>query len=258
MLQIGAAMCLPYRTCRECMKTTDIRVLALIRHGQYEQPPGVPSAHLPYALTREGQASAQQAAAGILAFAGERGLEIDAVIDCSRMRRAWETAEALARALASQTGRGFSCSEFEALAERSVGAAANLTVAAIEAILHADPRFSAAPAGWQRDAAYRLPFQGAESLADAGARVAAHLRHWARAASEASLKLMVGHGGAFRHAASALGALEPAQVSELSMAHCAPIYFEYRLASSGSPQLVQVGGRWQPRSASGAEGCAPD
>jgi 2,3-bisphosphoglycerate-dependent phosphoglycerate mutase len=168
------------------------------------------------------------------------------------MRRAWETAQALASSLGSQTGRSFSCSEFEALAERSVGAVANLTVAAIEAILREDPRFSAAPPGWKRDSAYRLPFQGAESLADAGARVAAHLLGWGQTAPEATLKLIVGHGGAFRHAASALGALAPERVSELSMDYCAPIYFEYRLASSGSAQLVQVGGSWQPRSSSSA------
>ncbi|HVZ35862.1 MAG TPA: histidine phosphatase family protein, partial [Polyangiaceae bacterium] len=121
-----------------------------------------------------------------------------------------------------------------------------------------DPRFSAAPAGWKRDSAYRLPFQGAESLADAGARVAAHLRAWGRAAPEATLKLMVGHGGAFRHAASALGALAPERVSQLSMDYCAPIYFECRLASSGSAQLVQVGGSWRPRSSGSAASRALD
>jgi broad specificity phosphatase PhoE len=241
------------------MENTAKRVLALIRHGAYAQPPGVPSAHLPYALTAEGRAQAAEAALGIARFAESEGLELDEVIDCSHMRRAWETADVIGAALASRTGQRFVCREFDALAERGVGAAANLSVDAIEALLRDDPRFDVPPRGWKRDAQYRLPFQGAESLAEAGERVARHLAACGRALpGRSSLKLVVGHGGAFRHAASALGALAPEQVSELSLQYCAPIYFEYQSGSPGLGRLVHKAGNWTPRSERTASSVALD
>jgi broad specificity phosphatase PhoE len=241
------------------METAGKRVLALIRHGAYAQPPGVPSAHLPYALTADGRAQAGEAALAILAFADAEGLELDEVIDCSRMRRAWETSNLIGAALTARTGRRFGCREFDALAERSVGAAANLSVDAIESLLRDDPRYELPARGWKRDPEYRLPFQGAESLAEAGERVARHLGACAASPSgQRTLKLIVGHGGAFRHAASSLGALSPEQASELSMQYCTPIYFEYQRDSSGLGRLVHKAGSWTPRSERSASSVALD
>lgn len=237
----------------EHMENAGKRVLALIRHGAYAQPPGVPSAHLPYALTVEGRVQAAEAALRIAAWAEAEGLEVDDVIDCSRMLRAWETATLIGAALTARTGQRFVCHEFESLAERSVGAAANLSVDAIEALLRDDPRYELPARGWKRDAEYCLPFQGAESLAQAGERVARHLAACGRGRAERcqpgrdSLKLVVGHGGAFRHAASSLGALSPEQVADLSMQYCDPIYFEYQSANSGLGRLVHKAGSWVDR-----------
>lgn len=230
------------------------RVLALIRHGEYAQPAGVPSAHLPYGLTVSGREQAGNAAGAVLDFAGRSGLQLHPIIDCSRLRRAWETATLLARGLTEQTGRQFSCQEFDDLAERSVGAAANLSVEAIEAILREDPRYSQPASGWKRDPDYRLPFQGCETLAEAGARVARHLTRTAATLDMETpvLKLLVGHGGAFRHAACELGILSPTQVASLSMGYGIPLYFEVERLQDGADRFVHIAGDWRRRSSGGA------
>lgn len=73
-------------------------VAALIRHGAYEQPADVPSAHLSHPLTAEGEAQAA-AHAPVLAFAEAQGLEVASVIDSSNLLRGWQTASLLAAAL---------------------------------------------------------------------------------------------------------------------------------------------------------------
>ena len=242
------------------------RVLALIRHGEYAQPEGVPSAHLPYGLTLKGQGQARDAAARVLEFARLQGLQLEPEIDCSSLRRAWETARLLGGALQDGNGLAFECREFDQLAERSLGALANLSVAAIEAILRDDPRHAAPPPGWKRDTDYRLPHQGCESLAQAGKRVARHLRSRAAelgANGSSRLKLVVGHGGAFRHAAAELGVLSRTDVARLSMDYCIPIYLEALplealpleapslealdgAATDASERFVHIAGDWRP------------
>jgi 2,3-bisphosphoglycerate-dependent phosphoglycerate mutase len=78
--------------------------------------------------------------------------------------------------LEASTGRAFTCCEFPELAERCLGALANLSVDAILAIVSGDPRFAPPPPNWKRNSDYRLPLLGCESLTEAGARVARHLR----------------------------------------------------------------------------------
>jgi broad specificity phosphatase PhoE len=229
------------------MASTIRRVLALLRHGEYAQPPGMPSAHLPYALTEQGRARALAAARALLDYAQSQSLSIDSAIDCSRMRRAWETAQGISLELNELTGLEFCPREVEALAERGLGAAANLTTEAIEAILADDPRFAVPGPGWKRDSAYRLPFQGAESLDEAGARVARHLLDCARDGAGRSLKVLVGHGGAFRHAAQRLGILAREQLASLTMQHALPIYLEAHAEEGGMVRLVQIGGQWPRR-----------
>jgi 2,3-bisphosphoglycerate-dependent phosphoglycerate mutase len=234
------------------------RLLAWIRHGEYAQPPGVPSAHLPHGLTSRGREQARGAGRAVWQYASEHGLKLDPVIDCSRMLRAWETASLLAEELFRLGGPVLQVEEFADLAERSLGAAANLTVEEIEAVLAADPRFRSPAPGWKRDPHYILPLQGAESLAQAGERVARHvIARLPAGASGASLKLFVGHGGAFRHAARLLGSLSVDDVQSLSMHNGAPIYFEHQLAESQTPdapgaclsdRLVRVAGEWRQRS----------
>lgn len=241
------------------------RVLAWIRHGEYAQPPGVPSAHLPHGLTPRGRDQAREAARVVWQHARQHGLELDPVVDCSRLRRAWETADVMARELESLGSSKLVVREFDALMERSLGAAANLTLEQIEDVLAADARFERPQPGWKRDAHYTLPLPGAESLARAGERVARHVRARMRAldgdaaaslstpsSSKPTLVLFVGHGGAFRHAASELGVLSPADVQRSSMQHGAPIFFEYHAGREGDAsgeRWLRVAGDWRERGA---------
>ena len=75
------------------------QVAALVRHGVYDQPRGVPSAHLPHPLTDEGQVLARAAGDELQAMAAEARLSIDPVVDASQLLRAWQTARGLATRL---------------------------------------------------------------------------------------------------------------------------------------------------------------
>ena len=220
---------------------------ALIRHGDYAQLPETPSAHQPFPLNDAGEQHAREAAALIRNACNRHGWQPESCIDSSRMLRAWQTARIIADELRDLLPAGFTVASFDALAERCVGAAANLSVTQIEDIIHRDPRFPDLPAGWKSDSHYRLPLQGAESLAEAGARVAAHLRQRidspVAAAEKARLKLFVGHGAAMRHAAWHLGVLEFEQVAQLSMYHGRPVFIEC-LPGGG---WCHAGGEWKVR-----------
>jgi 2,3-bisphosphoglycerate-dependent phosphoglycerate mutase len=169
------------------------------------------------------------------------------------MLRAWQTARIIAFELADLVPSGFTVSSFDALAERCVGSAANLSVAQIQDIIHRDPRFSDLPDGWKSDSYFRLPLQGAESLVEAGERVAAHLRQGLSGlpvtADVARLKLFIGHGAAMRHAAWHLGVLEFQQVAQLSMYHGRPVCIECRADGS----WCHAGGEWKIRAQHSAE-----
>lgn len=229
------------------------RVLALVRHAEFHRPMDVPSAHLPYGLTALGASQATRAASVLLQFAREQELALDGVIDCSTLRRAWETARCLALELGSLTGVEHAVHEFAELAERSLGAAANLRRGEIEAVVGADPRFEVPPTGWQRDPTYRLPLPGAESLDEAGARVARHIELRTREPSATpTLKIIVGHGAAFRHAACHLGVLERGRAAHVTLEHAAPIYLERRSSSGAAARMTHIAGHWRERVPEGA------
>lgn len=215
----------------------------LMRHADYEQPQGVPSAWLPHPLTERGFEQARRVAPDLLEFCASQGRELDHRIDSSALLRAWQTATEIARGL----GAGYRVVETAELAERGVGAAANLSVAEIEAVLAKDPRFEVPAPGWKSSGDYRLPLLGAESLRDAGLRVASYVQ---RSCAEmqasgrgARVRLFVGHGAAIRWAAVALGALEETRVPGLSMHHCGWVALQRRGAS-----WSQIGGAWKLRS----------
>jgi 2,3-bisphosphoglycerate-dependent phosphoglycerate mutase len=179
------------------------------------------------------------------AYAQKFELEIELVIDSSRQLRAWQTATLIAELL----GTSFRVEEFPDLAERSVGAVANLTVAEIEALFVADPRYSVPPAGWKSDSHYRLPFQDAESLLDAGSRVAGHIeRRYQQLPAKGMLKVIVGHGASIRHACVRLGVLDFEDVAKVSMHHARPVYI-----CCQSDGWQRVGGEWKKRSSGGDE-----
>lgn len=221
-------------------------IAALVRHGDYHQSPETPSAHQPWPLTSEGEARARAGAQDLHEMIVRNGWNLVPAFDSSRMLRAWQTAMIFADRLAVLTSTTPHVESYDELAERGVGCLANLTTAQIEAILHMDPRVPDPPADWKADSHYRLPLQGAESLLEAGARVAAHLSQSMAAMPPGDhdrVKIYVGHGAAFRHAAYHLGVLAVEQLRQLSMFHCRPVMLEY--LPDGSWRHVD--GEWKVR-----------
>jgi len=219
------------------------RIAVFLRHGDYHQRPDTPSAHQPFALNPVGVAQARGAALLIAAMAKANGWAIHPVLHASNLLRAWQTADLIREGL----GQIERVEGFDALAERGLGSAANLTVAEIEAVLHDDPRYDSPPRGWKSDSHYRVPLQGAESLMDAGVRVAAHVRT-ALAAMRGGGDVMgvfVGHGAAFRHAAHVLGAMEFDDLGAHSMFHATPVALEDR----GEQPWRLAAGAWKVRAA---------
>ena len=80
-------------------QTTQTRAIALIRHGDYEQPADVPSALLPYGLTTKGADQARACVALINAFCRSHQLVVRPVLHCSRQVRAYQTATIIAAGL---------------------------------------------------------------------------------------------------------------------------------------------------------------
>lgn len=228
-------------------------VVALARHGAYHQPENVPSALLPHPLLERGIQQARELGPKLHDEARGLALVIDPVIDCSNLLRAVQTATLAASELTRVVGdREFHIAEFTDLSERSVGAAANLTVDEIAETLRIDPRQPPLPPNWKSHPRFRLPVVGAESLLMAGARVAAHIERRAqelRSATEPDvLKVIVGHGGSLRHAAVCMGALALEEVHKLSMHHGDYVLLEHVPDTHGGPGRWQkVGGQWKVR-----------
>ena len=203
---------------------------ALVRHGDYHQLPDTPSAHQPFPLTARGEEQAGAAAQLLRDMLRRHGWQPVPEIDSSLLLRAWQTAHIIATQLAASVGTKLHVAGFEALAERGLGSAANLSMQQIQDVIHQDPRFPDLPVNWKADSHYRLPLQGAESLLEAGERVATHLRQRVTALGLADprdrLKIFVGHGAALRHAAYHLGVLDMAQIAKFSMYHGQPVVLE--------------------------------
>ena len=220
-------------------------IAALMRHGRYEQPRGMPSAHLPHPLTIAGEREARDGAAELAALCQCEGWQIDPVIDSSTLLRAWQTANIVAEELSKLFRFDFKVEEFDALIERGLGAGANLTLSEIASALDRDPRLEALPAAWKREPFFQPPFQGAESLMDSGARVRDHLLARTNEPAEQagdSLKLFVGHGGCFRHAAVQLGVLPAERARTITMDYGSYVVLE----RSGQDGWRRVEGEWKP------------
>ncbi|MCP4075849.1 MAG: histidine phosphatase family protein [Gammaproteobacteria bacterium] len=220
------------------------RIAAIIRHGDYHQMAGAPSAHQPYPLNTSGKKHAAEAANIIDEIQQKNGWSLATEIDCSQMLRAWQTADIIAQTLGTEPE--LQLQSFDELAERCVGSAANLTTEQISRVIHDDPRYEELPQNWKSNSEYRLPFQGAESLLEAGQRVAEHLNvRLSKLAANVpgTLKLFVGHGASFRHAAYHLGVMKYDDIARLSMFHGRPVFLE--LLQDGS--WVHIAGDWKIR-----------
>ena len=228
-------------------KTHPKLYLAFVRHGEYKQKPQVPSALQPYGITNEGSEQALEAAIQIQKFAQEHDCEIRNTLISSTLLRAWQTADFIGQGLQVP----YQIVESSQLVERSVGAMANLSVEEIEACLAADPRYSTPPDGWKSDSFYCLPYDGAESLMQAGQRVAHHIRdtfsELTQSVTQDTLQIMVGHGASFRHAAHVLGLLRFEEIAGLSMYYGVPLFFEYDAQDGAKGQWKMIGGEWKIR-----------
>lgn len=220
------------------------RIAALIRHGDYQQRDNTPSALQPFPLYDSGALEVRKQAIALQALVCEKGWQLLNEIDCSSLLRAWQTAVIFAeKNFLKQDSK---VSTFDCLCERSVGSVANLSVEEIEHILALDPRYESPPTQWKSNSHYKLPFPGAESLLEAGLRVADHIQMRMQAvddSAQAQVKLFVGHGAAFRHAAYHLGVFTLEQVKQYSMYHAQPVFLE--LLPNG--RWVHILGNWKVR-----------
>ncbi|WP_417820910.1 histidine phosphatase family protein [Terasakiella sp.] len=203
-------------------------VAILLRHGDYHQLEDTPSALQPFPLNEQGFLQAQDAVGLLKGFAERHNWQFDPIIECSNQLRSWQTADVICEAL--DCFRDIKSNDH--LSERQLGSAANLTVKVIEQVLNVDPRFENPPADWKSNSHYRLPLQGAESLMEAGERVANHIKHTlhhlpSNTSDQPIAKLFVGHGAAFRHAAHILGILAFEDIAKLSMYHAKPVALSY-------------------------------
>lgn len=222
------------------------RFAILVRHGAYHQKPGTPSALQPFPLTEAGKAQASEAGRELAALAETHGWTLAPNVISSRQQRAWQTATLLGQALSAATGIDCTVTEDEALAERSVGAFANLTIPEIEQVLADDPRHPLPPEDWKSNSHYKLPAQGAESLMEAGQRVAALLTRKLDALAAdpvANAQIFVGHGAAFRHAAHHLGVLAFDDIRKISMHHAKPVVLKFSPDAGWSHEA----GAWKQR-----------
>lgn len=222
-------------------------IAAFVRHGDYHQLADTPSAHQPFPLNEQGEAQAAAAVPLVRDALHEFGCSLCPVIDCSTLLRAWQTASILAAGLQDDTGADMELLQTDALCERGVGSAANLTEEQIESVIRNDPRYDELPAGWKSASSFCLPLPGAESLLDAGRRVATHvekaLSELQQAGTSNQIKLFVGHGGAFRHAALHMGILKADDIPRLSMHHARPVFLQFEAGG----KWRHIGGEWKIR-----------
>jgi 2,3-bisphosphoglycerate-dependent phosphoglycerate mutase len=219
---------------------------ALIRHGAYEQLPNVPSALQPFPLTREGTDEVRQQARAFGLWLRATGHTLDPLVETSTLLRAWQTGQIYMEELHEFFPAPPQLKSFSSLCERSVGAVANLSVSEIERIIELDPRFDTPPVNWKSDSDYRLPFDGAESMIEAGKRVARHLLSWregAESGMKSGIKLFVGHGASIRHAASQLNAIKRCDIKRLSMFYGHPVVLAF--SEDSCPSLLF--GQWKQR-----------
>jgi len=218
--------------------------IALIRHGAYEQLKNVPSALQPFPLTEEGELEVRHQARAFGEWLKQTGSKLNPEIDSSTLLRAWQTASIYIEELADYFQGEPQIRSYSALCERSVGAVANLPIDEIERVMTLDPRFETPPENWKSDSYYCLPFDGAESLMQAGQRVADHLHSWEASEENTSLiKLLVGHGASIRHCVFHLNVIDFCDIKRLSMFYGHPVVLEF----TEDQQVQTLFGEWKVR-----------
>jgi 2,3-bisphosphoglycerate-dependent phosphoglycerate mutase len=222
------------------MKTTTI---ALIRHGAYHQPEGVPSALLPHPLTEEGHDQAKAGARELKQLLEENKLSAHSTLYSSTSLRAYQTGT-LIREFLELSG---DLETTDGLCERSVGPMANLTVSEIEEVLRKDPRYEVPKPGWKSTPNFKLPYPGAESLLEAGKRVADTILEKTSQTNTKNCTIFVGHGASFRFACYHLGLWSVEEAQAHSMFYGRPVLLRLENGT-----LKNVGGSWKVRDKSQA------
>ncbi|EMI47435.1 histidine phosphatase family protein [Rhodopirellula sp. SWK7] len=216
------------------------RICILVRHGDYHQLADTPSAHQPFGLTALGRQQAAEASIAIRQLIDTHGWSLHTDVHSSSLLRAWETAS-LASERLPECKRVVTTNR---LTERCVGSGANLTRQQITEAVAADPRLEPLPDDWKSNSHFRLPFIGAESLMESGARVAGYLTETMKHINEPGQAVLVfGHGASLRHAAHHLGVLPFDQIAKLSMFHARPV----ALSVSSTGVWRHVAGEWKNR-----------
>ena len=228
------------------------KLIALIRHGAYQQKTDAPSALQPFPLTPDGEQEVRAQANAFAKVLRDNKWTVYHKVHSSPLLRAWQTAQLYMEELSEFFHQPSQHLEFSALTERSVGTVANLTIKEIEQIIHDDPRYQTPPKNWKSDSHYCLPFIGAESLLQAGERVAKHIETKTMLTSQMAtdsqinkqnqVQLIVGHGAAIRHAACHLNVIKLCEVSALSMYHAHPV-----VVQKDENGWHHIAGQWKVR-----------
>ena len=214
--------------------------VALVRHADYRQQPDTPSAWQPWPLSRLGDQQCIEGVDELRQIIRDCALPTPLEIHSSSLLRAWQTAQTFASALQIPPD---AITSTDQLTERSVGSVANLTLADIEQAIALDPRYEKPPENWKSSPHYRLPFPGAESLKQAGERVANYIEQTIRRPSDSNqLHIFVGHGASLRHAAWHLGVFSEGEVARHSMFHARPIILRHT-----GGKWLKAHGEWKPR-----------
>ena len=214
------------------------KFIAFIRHGDYEQLANTPSAMQPFPLKEAGRQQALKGSELVLDFLKQKNLQLHPTLFSSILLRAWQTTELMQSHFSGYSKKPLVISSHEALVERRVGNVANLSIQQIEDIIKNDPRYDSPPEGWKSNSHYCLPFPGAESLMQAGQRVANFVDQEAAHLAEGELMLFIGHGAAFRHAAHHMGCMDSHKIATYSMYHAKPVFFQQVTDAAGKPQWL--------------------
>lgn len=198
---------------------------------------------MPYGLNERGKKQSRDLGTELLKFADERSLQIHPVFYSSVLLRAYESA----RICQQQMGIDLQISQHMELNERSVGSLSNLEISQIEEVVANDPRYPDLPDGWKSQSNYRLPYPGAESLMQAGIRVAHFvektIREIAMQDGAGKVVLFFSHGAAIRHCALHWGILSNEDIPRLSMHHCSPVFFK----TLNGEKFIKTAGEWKIR-----------
>lgn len=214
--------------------------LVVLTHGTHQNW-GPSHGYLSERLNPLGEQQAKTCAEDLIRYCRQHELLINEEIHTAPSLKAYQTAHILAHEI-SQGQEHLEVLECEQLSERKLGEATNLSLDEIEQILKLDPRTQSPSRGWEHNSWYKLPFSGAESLMEAGLRVAAHLQKCTEELhfGPKRCQVVIADSNAICHAASCLGLIQSKDIPQRKLAPCAPLFLHRR--HRGHWELIS--GQW--------------